>query len=50
MVALRHAVLHAQEQQIVWQQIFIGPREYILAADEVKLPPTQKTNSPERKN
>src|SRR4029077_17679350 len=45
MVALRHAALHAQEQQIIWQQIFIEFREYVRRLIKVKLPPTQKTNT-----
>src|SRR5258707_9150076 len=44
MVALRHAALHAQEQQIVWQQIFIESREYVWRLVKVKLPPMKRTN------
>src|SRR6266851_1431813 len=50
MVALRHAALHAQEQQIVWQQIFIESREYVWRLIKVKLPPMQRTNSSKPKN
>jgi hypothetical protein len=50
MVVLRHAALHAQEQQIVWQQMFIVFREYVRRPTKVKLPPTQKTNPSKSKN
>jgi hypothetical protein len=50
MIVLRHAALHAQEQQIVWQQILIEFKEYVWRLIKVKLPPTQKTNSSQPKN
>jgi len=36
MVALRHAALHAQEQRIIWQQIFIGFTECASRLTKVK--------------
>src|ERR1700674_401811 len=50
MAPLRHAALHAQEQQIVWQQSFIESREYVWRLMKVKLPSTQKTNSSKPNN
>src|SRR6266478_758740 len=50
MVALRHAALHAREQKIVWQQIFIGPTEYVWRLIEVKLPPMKRTNPSQPKS
>jgi hypothetical protein len=49
MVVLRHAALHAQEQQIVWQQIFIEFKEYVWPTRKVKSLLMQKTNSLNRK-
>jgi hypothetical protein len=50
MLVLRHAALHAQEQHIVWQQMFIESKEYVLRPSKVKLPATQKANPSKLKN
>ena len=36
MIVVRHAALHAQEQQIVWQQIVIETKEYVSRPTKVK--------------
>src|SRR6266481_1832893 len=50
MVALRHAALHAREQKIVWQEIFIEVKEYVWRLIEVKLPPMKRTNPSQPKS
>jgi hypothetical protein len=50
MLVLRHAALHAQEQHIVWQQMFIESKEYVLRPTKVKLPAPQKANPSKLKN
>ena len=50
MIVLRHAALHAQERQIIWQQMFIQTTEYVWRPTKVKLSPMQKTNLSQRKN
>src|SRR6266478_4984026 len=50
MVALRHAALHAREQKIVWQEIFIEAKEYVWRLIKVKLPPMKRTNPSQPKS
>src|SRR6266436_3105961 len=50
MVALRHAALHAREQKIVWQEIFIEVKEYVWRLIKVKLPPMKRTNPSQPKS
>jgi len=47
---LRHAALHAQEQHIIWQQVFIEVKEYVWRPTKVKLPLMQRINAFHPKN
>src|SRR5260370_20101448 len=50
MVVLQHAALHAQERQIVWQQILMRVKEYVWPFPMSNPPVHQKMNQSQPKN